>query len=65
MEQQIELGYLERLADAYVEHFESYAGAPVLAVDAEKFNPIDRDADLAGLLAAIGRFDERRGHLVL
>ena len=48
MEQQIELDYLERLADAYVEHFDSYAGAPVFAIDAEAFNPIARDADLDG-----------------
>ena len=34
MEQQIELDYLERLADAYVEHFDSYGGAPVFAIDA-------------------------------
>ena len=64
MEQQIELDYLERLADAYVEHFESYGGAPVFAIDAEAFNPIAREADLSGLIADLGRFDGRRGSLV-
>jgi deoxyguanosine kinase len=64
MEQQIELDYLERLADAYIEHFESYAGAPVFAIDAEAFNPIAREADLTGLIADLGRFDGRRGSLV-
>ena len=65
MEQQIELDYLERLADAYVEHFDSYAGAPVFAVDAEEFNPIDRDADLSALIEGLGRFTGRRGSLDL
>lgn len=64
MEQQIELGYLERLADAYVEHFASYTGAPVFAVDAEGFNPLARQADLGVLLDELGRFDGRRGSLV-
>jgi deoxyadenosine/deoxycytidine kinase len=65
MEQQIELDYLERLADAYVEHFDSYGGAPVFAVDAEEFNPIAREADLAGLIDGLGRFSGRRGSLIL
>ena len=65
MEQQIELDYLERLADAYVEHFDSYAGAPVFAVDAEEFNPLAREADLTGLIEGLERFDGRRGSLVL
>ena len=65
MEQRIEIGYLERLADAYVEHFESYTGAPVFAVDADGFNPLARDADLGDLIEALGRFDGRRGNLVL
>jgi len=64
MEQQIEIGYLERLADAYVAHFDSYTGAPVFAVDAEGFNPLARDADLGALIDALGRFDGRRGSLV-
>ena len=65
MEQQIEIGYLERLADAYVEHFDSYTGAPVFAVDAESFNPIAREADLGALIEELGRFRERRGSFAL
>jgi deoxyadenosine/deoxycytidine kinase len=65
MEQQIEIGYLERLADAYVEHFESYTGAPVFAVDAEGFNPIARESDLGALLEELGRFRGRRGSFAL
>ena len=41
------------------------AGAPVFAVDAEEFNPLAREADLAGLIEELGRFDGRRGSLVL
>lgn len=63
MEQQIELGYLQRLTDAYVEHFESYAGAPVFAVDAEQFNPVEREDDVAGLVDRLERFSGRRGSL--
>ena len=65
MEQQIEIGYLERLADAYVEHFDSYGGAPVFVVDAETFNPIARPADLGALIEGLARFTGRRGSLVL
>jgi deoxyadenosine/deoxycytidine kinase len=65
MEQRIEIGYLERLADAYAAHFESYAGAPVFAVDAEGFNPLARASDLGALIQELGRFDGRRGSLVL
>ena len=64
MEQQIELVYLERLADAYVDHFESYAGAPVFAVDAEQFNPVEREADVAALVDRLQHFEARRGSLV-
>jgi len=37
----------------------------VFAVDAEEFNPIDRDADLSGLIEGLGRFTGRRGSLGL
>ena len=65
MEQRIEIDYLERLADAYVEHFDSYTGAPVFAVDAEDFNPLVRASDLGALIEGLGRFSGRRGSLVL
>ena len=39
MEQGIDLGYLQRLADAYADFFASYDGAPVFAVDTERFHP--------------------------
>ena len=62
MERGIDLAYLERLCDAYAEFFGGYDGAPVYAVDTEQFNPLEREADLAELLAGLEGFGERRGH---
>jgi deoxyadenosine/deoxycytidine kinase len=56
MEQEIDRGYLQRLCDAYVEHFHAYEGAPVLAIGTEHFNPVDGDADFATLLARVESF---------
>ena len=50
MEQHIDEAYLQRLCDAYVEHFRGYAGAPVLAVDTEHLNPTRSSADFTWLL---------------
>ncbi len=55
-EQGISQDYLRRLCDAYVAHFHGYAGAPVLAIGTERFNPIDVDADFARLLARLDGF---------
>ncbi len=62
MERGIDLAYLERLCGAYAEFFGGYEGAPVFAVDTEHFNPLEREADLAELLARLEDFDGRRGH---
>ncbi|WKB54164.1 deoxynucleoside kinase [Eleftheria terrae] len=56
MEQGIDAGYLQRLSDAYVEHFGSHAEVPLFAVDTEGFNPIDSEADFEQLLQALQRF---------
>ena len=56
MEQEIDRAYLQRLCDAYVEHFHAYEGAPVLAIGTEHFNPVDGDADFATLLARVESF---------
>jgi deoxyguanosine kinase len=64
MEQQIGLDYLERLGHAYVDHFDSYAGAPVLAVDAEEFNPLERASHVDELIACLDTFSGRRGTLL-
>ena len=53
IEQPIDEPYLERLCEAYVEHFRGHAGAPVLAVDTEEFNPARSNADLDVLLQQV------------
>lgn len=55
-EQGIAADYLQRLCDAYVAYFHGYDGAPVLAIGTEHFNPIERDADFARLLARLDTF---------
>jgi deoxyguanosine kinase len=62
-ERGIDLAYLERLGNAYAEFFASYDGAPVFAVDTERFDPLEREADLAELVRALARFAGRRGVL--
>jgi deoxyguanosine kinase len=57
----IDLAYLERLGNAYVELFASYDGAPVFAIDTERFHPLERQADLDRLIDALAHFDGRRG----
>jgi len=63
MEHNIDVGYLQRLCDAYAEFFASYDGAPVFVVDTERFHPLEREADLDELVRALARFDGRRGAL--
>ncbi|MDX1443668.1 MAG: deoxynucleoside kinase, partial [Gammaproteobacteria bacterium] len=52
-EQQIEPGYLEKLADAYSRLFHHYAASPLLIVNASEFNPVDSDADFGQFVSAI------------
>jgi deoxyguanosine kinase len=63
MEQHIGKDYLQRLCDAYVEHFHTYAGAPVFAVATEHFNPLERPADFVLLLDRLAAFEGPRGML--
>jgi deoxyadenosine/deoxycytidine kinase len=60
MERTIDVDYLQRLCDAYVQYFHSYDGAPVFAVGTEHFNPIERDADFQVLLERLENFRGRR-----
>jgi len=60
MERTIDVDYLQRLCDAYVQYFHSYDGAPVFAVGTEQFNPIERDADFKVLLERLANFRGRR-----
>jgi deoxyadenosine/deoxycytidine kinase len=59
-ERGISEAYLQRLCDAYVEHFHAYEGAPVFAVGTEHFNPVDKDADFALFAERLGAFRGRR-----
>jgi deoxyguanosine kinase len=56
MERAISVDYLARLSDAYSDHFERYQGAPVLAIDTDRFNPAHSDADFEALLGRIAHF---------
>jgi deoxyadenosine/deoxycytidine kinase len=56
MEQDIDAGYLQRLCDAYVEHFRSDAATPVLTVLTGNFNPAGNDGDFARLLDVLDQF---------
>ncbi len=60
MEQGIEEGYLARLSDAYAEWFSHYDGAPVFAVDTERFDPTARPQDLDALVRRLENFEGRR-----
>lgn len=56
MEQRIGADYLARLADGYAGYFETFDAAPVLAVNTERLNPIEREADWQALLDRIAGF---------
>lgn len=53
-------GYLQALADSYTRFFHAYDAAPVLVVNTEHLNPVDRDEDFELLLDRVGRLRGRR-----
>jgi deoxyadenosine/deoxycytidine kinase len=57
--------YLRSLADSYTRFFHDYDEAPVLTVNTEHLNPIERDEDFALLLDRIGRLRGRREYFNL
>jgi len=57
--------YLRSLADAYTRFFHQYDAAPVLMVNTEHLNPIDRDADFQLLLSRIDKMRGRREYFNL
>ena len=57
--------YLRSLVDAYTRFFHQYDAAPVLMVNTEHLNPIDRDADFALLLSRIEKMRGRREYFNL
>jgi deoxyguanosine kinase len=52
--------YLRALADSYTRFFHQYEAAPVLVVNTEHLNPVDRDEDFELLLDRIGKLRGRR-----
>lgn len=56
-EQPVSRGYLETLIDSYTRFFLAYRQAPVLIVNAERFDPVHDDAQLDQLIA---RMDQTR-----
>ena len=60
MEQAIEQAYLQRICEAYAEHFQGYDGAPVFAVGTEHFNPVESSDDFDALIERLIAFRGRR-----
>jgi deoxyguanosine kinase len=52
-ERGLSLDYLSRLADAYARFFHDYAAAPLLIVNSDHLNFVDRDSDFELLLQRI------------
>jgi deoxyguanosine kinase len=57
--------YLRALADAYTRFFHGYEQAPVLIVNTEHLNPLDRDQDFDLLIDRIGKLRGRREYFNL
>jgi deoxyadenosine/deoxycytidine kinase len=56
MEQRIAADYLQKLCDAYADYFQSFDGAPLMVVNSENFNPVEREADFHALVNALAEF---------
>jgi deoxyadenosine/deoxycytidine kinase len=57
--------YLRALADSYTRFFHEYDAAPVLIVNTEHLNPVDRDEDFELLVDRIGKLRGRREYFNL
>lgn len=60
MEQRIAADYLQKLCDAYADYFQNFDGAPLMVVNSENFNPVERDADFHALVNALAVFQGPR-----
>jgi deoxyguanosine kinase len=65
IESGISEAYLRALADSYTRFFHAYDAAPVLIVNTEHLNPVDRDEDFELLLDRIDRLRGRREYFNL
>jgi len=59
-EQSIDQEYLERLGEAYAKFFYDFDSAPLLIVNAESIDPINREPDYQALLSTIARVKRGR-----
>lgn len=62
MEAAISEAYLRELCNAYTRFFYQYNAAPLLIVNTEHLNPVDRDDDYALLLERMAQLRGRREH---
>lgn len=60
MEQRIAPEYLQKLCDAYADYFQTFDAAPLMVVDSERFNPIEREHDFLRLVQALGEMSGAR-----
>lgn len=60
MEQRIDPAYLQRLCDAYASHFQTFDGAPLMVVNSQHFNPVERTQDFNALIDALATFEGPR-----
>ena len=60
MEQNMSEQYLRDLSEAYTQYFHHYDASPVLIVNTEQLNPIDREDDFNALIAQLAGFKGRR-----
>lgn len=60
MESDISESYLRALAEAYSRYFYNYEASPLMIVNTEHLNPIDRDEDFLLLMRQLGDMRGRR-----
>jgi deoxyguanosine kinase len=53
MEQRIAPEYLQALCDAYADYFHSFDAAPLMVVNSENFNPVEREEDFHAFARAL------------
>jgi deoxyadenosine/deoxycytidine kinase len=62
MEQYMSEDYLRSLSEAYTHFFHHYEQAPVLIVNTDQLNPIEREEDFTVLIQQIANFKGRRAY---
>lgn len=60
MEQSMSEDYLRSLSEAYTNYFHHYDQSPVLIVNTDQLNPIDREKDFDALIQQIASYRGRR-----